>query len=292
MNNDLITTENGIAPLEQEVGVASAVAREQSEIQAAIITAKKFPRNETASFAKAIQSMDRPSLAQSANYSFPRGGKQIVGPSVDLARELARCWTNLRYGMRIVSQDADWIHIKGYALDVENNSYIEAEDEFRNLIERKGRGWIVPDERDRRELINRRGAILVRNCILQLLPPDLVESACERAKQTIEKVASGELKADRESTIRNLAVAFERIGITVAIIEKKLEHPITAINEVEIAELRGIYKSIIDGHSQAHEHFEFGKGASEGLSSETSRQLTESLVTETKKKKGEHKVQE
>ena len=46
--------------------------------------------------------------------------------------------------------------------------------------------WTVPDERDLRELTNRRGAICVRNAILALVPPDLVEDAMATADQTLE----------------------------------------------------------------------------------------------------------
>jgi len=79
-----------------DVGGLAVISREQHEIQAAIISAKKFPRDENQAYAKAIKSVQRPSMAESATYNFPRGGKSISGPSVDLARELARCWGNIR----------------------------------------------------------------------------------------------------------------------------------------------------------------------------------------------------
>ena len=170
--NELVTQQNGIAP--QQAGELAAVAREQNEIQSAIVSAKKFPRNEQAAFVKALNSFRRQSMAEAATYSFPRGGKTVEGPSVDCARELARVWGNIRYGLRVVSQDENRLHIRAYALDLETNTYVEAEDEFSKLIQRKDKlsgatRWVTPDERDLRELMNRRGAIAIRNCLLQPL---------------------------------------------------------------------------------------------------------------------------
>ena len=53
--------------------VAIESNRAIAEAQGKLIIAKKFPRNETEAFAKAIQSCQRPGLAQKAFYSFPLG---------------------------------------------------------------------------------------------------------------------------------------------------------------------------------------------------------------------------
>ncbi len=50
---------------------------------------------------------------------------------------------------------------------------MEIDDTFRKKIQRKRDGqtvWVTPDERDLRELTNKRGAILERNCLLKLQP--------------------------------------------------------------------------------------------------------------------------
>lgn len=249
---------------DNQSGAISAIAREEAELKAAIVLARQFPRNEVQAAAKVTRACQRPSFAESCVYSFPRGGQTVTGPSVDLAREAARCWTNIRFGLRIVSADHDWMHIKGWAMDVETNNYREAEDKFERLIFRKGKGWIEPDERDLRELVNRRGAICVRNAILQLLPPDLIDDSVREAKVTMRKAASGELSQDRESAIRRMAVAFQSVGVTVDMIETKIGHGIALMNDEELADMRTVYKSISDGNSKRDEHFELGaRGRSE-----------------------------
>lgn len=245
-----------------DAGGLSVVSREQSEIQSAIISAKRFPRSEEKAFAQIIKAFKRPSLARCAQYSFPRGGATVRGPSIDTARELARLWGNIKHGLRIVGVDDIYVHIKGYAIDLENNASIEAEDKFKKLVQRKRGGntqWVAPDERDLRELINRRGAILVRNCILQLIAPDIVDAALEQADATLRQVSSGELEQSREDTIRSLVLIFDGMGVSVEMLEQRLKHELSLITVSELTELRTIYKSLRDGNSRREDHFGFGE---------------------------------
>lgn len=265
MTTEILPSTNGFentAPALQEVGGIAAVAREQSEIQAAIISAKKFPRNEAGAYTKIIKSMERPAMAEDAAYDFPRGGKSVIGPSVRLARECARCWGNCRYGTRIVSIDDEFVHIKGYALDLETNSYVESEAKFAKKIQRKNKQtgvtqWIEPDERDLRELINKHGAIALRNALLQILPSDVVEDALSKAKDTCRKVAAGDLKGNRDQTVKNLALAFDEFSVSVEMLEEYLRHPLAAVTPEEVTALKGVYKSMRDGNTKREDHFKF-----------------------------------
>ena len=240
---------------EAKGGELSIIQREESEMKAAIALARSFPRSEEQAYTQLMNSCKRPGFAEDAIYSFPRGGQTIMGPSVDLAREIARLWGNIRYGLRIVSDDGKRIHVKGYAYDLQTNTLVEAEDSFARLIYRKNQGWIEPDERDLRELINRRGAICVRNAILQVMPPDVVEDAMRQVQATMEKAANGEMEQDRTATVRRLCVAYSQVGVTVDMLAQHLGHPVDLITADELAKLRAIYKSIVDGNSRREEHF-------------------------------------
>ena len=235
-----------------ELATASASAAAQHEIQSAIVIARRFARNEDAAFEKLMRSCDRPSFAQDAEYIFPRGGSNVRGPGVNVAREAARAWGNIRYGLYVVRDDADSRQVRGWAWDLETNTKVEAEDDFKKLIYRKKGGWIKPDERDLRELTNRRGAILVRNCLLQLLPRDLIEDAIGRCRQTLTRDASQNPEAARKSLI----LAFSQLGVSVEMLEAKLSHKIAESSPAEIAELRAVYSSIKDGNSTWREYVE------------------------------------
>lgn len=245
----------------KELATAGAAAAAQHEIQSAIIIARKFPRNEDLCFQKLMKSAGRPSFAEDATYSFPRGDKDVTGPSVNLAREAARLWGNIRFGLYVVRDDEDSRLIRGFAYDVETNTKVEVEDDFKKLIQRKVKGsnpprteWLIPDERDLRELTNRRGAILLRNALLQVLPKDLIEDALYTCGKTLETAAGANPDGER----KRLMVDFGSVNVSVEHIEHKLGHPFSQSTPKEMAELRGICKSIQDGHTT---WAEYAKGA-------------------------------
>ena len=260
--NGFTDSAGSVGQLAMHAGTASSVAREEAEMKSAIVLARANPRNEHAAFTKIMGSCQRHSFAEGALYNFPRGGQAVIGPSVQMARELARCWGNMRFGIRIVTEDAASVHIKGYAYDLESNNYIEAEDKFAKKVQRKQRdgttAWVTPDERDLRELVNRRGAICVRNAILQIMPPDIVDDAMGRVQQTLKEAANGELAADRPGAIKRMVLAFANVHVTAEMMTQKLGHSLDIITDAELAELRTIYASIRDGNSKREEHFDVG----------------------------------
>lgn len=254
MGNDLELSQ-GNALSVNELATTSAAASAISEIQSAIIVAKKFPRNERHCFQKLMEAARRPSFAEDAEYCFERGKKKdgspnyVTGPSVNMAREAGRIWGNIRYGLSIVRDDDESRLIRGWAWDVETNTKVEVEDDFKKLIQRKQKNgetaWIIPDERDLRELTNRRGAILLRNALLQVMPKDLIEDALFQCHKTLENDAA----EDPDRAQKRLLVDFGSLHISVDMLESRLGHPFEQSSAKELAELRGICKSIQDGHT-------------------------------------------
>lgn len=244
MSTDLALQESGRP--QYELATAGATSEKEHEIQAAIIIARKFPRNEDGCFQRLMRACSRSSFAGDARYSFPRGGQDVTGPSVNLAREAARIWGNVRFGLYIVREDETHILIRGWAWDVETNTKVEHDDNFKKLVYRKQGGWIVPDERDLRELVNRRGAILVRNSLLQVMPKDLIEDALFQCEKSLEESASSNPDGERKRVL----VDFSKFGVLVEDLEAKLGHPFSQATARELAELRSIHKAIADGQAK------------------------------------------
>jgi len=270
------------------VGAVAVAEREKQEIQSAMIMSKKFPRDELAAEVRLLKSCENPEFAKEALYKFPRGGKDIDGPSIVMAREAARVWGNVRHGLRTISEDDEKVHIMAYAYDLESNNRVEMEDKFSKLVQRKNKQtnvteWTKPDERDLRELVNRRGAILQRNCILQIIPPHVIRAVEVKVKETQRAAASGDLKKNRDETVRALAKAFDGVGVTTEMLTRYLEHELKLINEEELTDLRRIYKSISDGNSKREEYFTFGESRSDGPSDAVSA-LSDSLKDPSGKK--------
>lgn len=241
-------TDTALATTEErsgEMAVSSAQAMARHEIEGAIVIANRFPRNVDKAFAMVMKSCNRFTFAAMASYSYPRGGTQITGPSVNLAREVARCWGNIRYGCDVVYDDEESRTVRGWAWDLETNTKETQDASFKKLIYRKQGGWQTPDERDLRELTNKHGAICVRNCLLHLVPPDLIEDAMGTAKGTINKDA----KDDPDKARKKIIIAFQGIGVSVEDMELYLGHPLRQAQPTEVADLRAVWKSISDGNS-------------------------------------------
>lgn len=270
-----------------KVGASAAIAREEAELKTAIFLSRENPRDEYRAYEKIIKSCERPGFAEGALYAFPRGGTTVKGPSVKMARELARLWGNIRYGCRVVSVDRTHVHIKGYAHDLETNAYVEAEDKFEKSIQRKKGGvtvWVTPDERDLRELVNRRASFLYRNCVLQLIPPDMTEDAKAACDDTVQKAAEGDLGTDRVAATRRMVLAFAEYSITTDMLAEKIGNKLDVITATQLAELRVIFKSIKDGASTREDHFAINKPAETAPVADPTKNKVENLAASLKAK--------
>lgn len=239
----------------RELSIAQAQSAARYEMEGAIFMAKKFPRSEDKAYAGIMRDCERTTFAEDATYCFPRGGQKIKGPSVNLARGMARRWGNIRFGVDVIADDDEMRTIRAWAWDVEANSKVTADDTFKKLIWRKNKNsdsgsWIKPDERDLRELTNRRGALAIRNCILNLMPNDFIEDAVKKCAETLAKGA----KENIDDTRKKIVLSFSGIGVPVDQLTDFLGHPIESSSPDELAELRTIWKSINDGQSKWAEY--------------------------------------
>ena len=244
--NELVTTEQ----VTGELAPSHAQAMARHEIEGSIVVAQRFPRNELEAMQRVMKSCQRWSFANMARYSYPRGKEQIEGPSVQLAREAARCWGNLRYGCDIIHDDEKTRTVRGWAWDLETNTYKSQDATFDKLIYRKGKGLSKPNERDLRELTNSHGARCERNCLLHIMPPDMVDDAIAASKVTLKN----DVTADPDEAMKKMIRAFSGVGVVVEDLESYLKHPLRQATPDEIVILRGVYKSILDGHSRWDEY--------------------------------------
>ena len=65
-----------------------------------------------------MNACQRSGLAQSAVYSYARGGTSVTGPSIRLAEMLAQNWGNIQYGIRELSSENGESTVEAFAWDV------------------------------------------------------------------------------------------------------------------------------------------------------------------------------
>ena len=113
--NEMVTSEGNKAVRSAQTEMM--ISRQAQEVQAAMIVAKKFPRDEYASIEKIKRTCQRSTLAEQAIYSYPKGGQNVSGPSVRLAEALAQNWGNIDYGIIELDQKDGKSEMMAYAWD-------------------------------------------------------------------------------------------------------------------------------------------------------------------------------
>lgn len=253
---------------------AGAVTIESSraiaEAQGKLIIAKNFPRNEYEAYAKAIEACKRKSLAEKAIYSYPRSGSTISGPSIRLAEELARCWGNIDFGIKELSQKDGESEMQAYCWDMETNTMSSQTFVVAHVRDTKNGRKKLTEQRDIYENNANMAGRRLRARILAVLPPDLVEQAVAECKKTL----AGNNDTPISDRIKKMVVAFEKFGVKVETIEKRLNRKIDTMTAEDISEYIGIYNSLKDGNSSVSDWFDIK------LNADKSKELTAAVMGE------------
>lgn len=239
-----------VRPSQSQMEIATT--RAAQEVQAAMVIAKKFPRDQDAAFQRIIQACRRKNLAEQAIYVYPRGGQEVTGPSIRLAESLAQNWGNLEFGVIELEQKLGESVVMAFAWDLETNTRQTKVFSVPHIRYSKNKGSTeLTDPRDIYELVANNGARRLRACILGVIPGDIVDAACDQCEKTL-KEGNKEPLSDR---VRNMIVAFKDIGVTKAMIETKIGHKTDSINETELVRLKKVYVSIRDGIGKREDFF-------------------------------------
>lgn len=239
--------------------VAIEASRAIAEAQGKLVIAKRFPRDEVQAYNRVAQACQRKGIAEKAFYSYNRGGGTVSGPTIRFAEELARCWGNIDYGIKELSQDEGKSEMQAYAWDLETNA--QSVQNFTNphIREVGGKAKILTSQRDIYEINANMGARRLRSRILAILPTDLVDMAINECKKTL----AGNNDEPLIDRVKKMIVAFGKIGVTQDQIEKRLGRKVDTMTIDDFTDYIGIYNAIKQGESKIAEWFEAEKVASD-----------------------------
>lgn len=228
-------------------------ARAVAEVQAAIVVAQQCPRNVTTALQSMRESCAQKALAERAFFKFPRAGATVAGPSVHLARELARCWGNIQYGISELRRDdgSGLSEMQAWAWDVQTNT-------------RSSHTFVVPHRRDTKRGVQQltdmrdiyennanNGARRLREAIFNVLPTWFTEEAKDLAAKTIRD-GGGKPLAIR---IADALKAFDGLGVTADMLDQKVGREAAKWNEFDVAQLLVTYTSLNRGEITIDEEF-------------------------------------
>lgn len=247
---------NAIA-LPARVGQGTAVeqSRAVAEVQSAIVVAQQCPRNVPAAVSQMQDSCNQKMLAERAFYRFNRGGEDgnVTGATIQLARELARCWGNIQYGLVEMRRDDSYgqSELQAWAWDVQTNTRVSTTFIVPHKRFTKRGVKDLVDMRDIYESNANNGARRVREMIFSVLPPWFVEAAKDLCNATLRHGGGVPLPQRIAEGIK----AYESKGVRRDQLEAKLGRPSADWTDHDVAQLHIIYTSVERGETTLKEEF-------------------------------------
>ena len=246
------------APTARSVGAELIASREAQEVQVAMVAAKRFPRDVYNAYNRIIQDCKRRTLAEKAMYEYPRGGQTVTGPSIHLARAIARSWGNLDSGFKVLEQNATESTVMAYCWDLETNYRETKVFTVKHVRESKKGAFPLTDSRDIYELIANQSARRERSCILSVIPQDVVDAAVGRCNATLQ----GDGKMTKEDAVRDIIRRFsEQYGVTKEMLEAYIGRKAEAFTVQSVNRLRGVYTALKDGTASVEQYFDMSAAA-------------------------------
>lgn len=243
-----VTPVPPLTPTSQTTAVEQA--RAVAEVAAAVQVAQQIPRDIHRAWAEMQEACARLGLAERAFYRVTNRGS---GPSVHLARELARIWGNMDYGVHELHRDDERgvSEIRAYAWDQQTN--MRSSRTFQVPHARMVRGERKPLTDLQDVYLNNQniGARAVRESIFAALPADFVAEAQERCRATIER-GDGKPLVER---VAAMITAYKQYDVTVAQIETRLGRKRGQWTAADVADLGVVFSSIKRGETTAGEEF-------------------------------------
>lgn len=246
------------------VGTEMMVFRQAQEVQAAMVIAKKFPRNEVESFNRIMQACKRRSLAEQAMYEYPRGTTKVTGPSIRLAEAMAQNWGNIDFGITELEQRSGESQVMAYAWDLETNTRQTKIFAVPHVRSTKQGNKALTDPRDIYEMIANQGARRLRACILGVIPGDVIDAAIAQCEATLTDSNGG---VPLEDLIRSsTATLQEKYGITIPMIEAYIGCNVKSFTMNDLMRLKRVYKSLEDGMAKREDYFDLADHSQDAVS--------------------------
>jgi len=232
--------------------IASEAQRAMIEVMTQFEVAKRFPRDPMICSDRILKECSRPTLAELATYSYPKGGQEISGPTIRLMEAIARAWGNVRFGWKVIDANQQRSIIRAFAFDLETNVDRSTEFEVRHWRDTKSGGYPIKDEREVYELCANKAMRRVRSCIEGLIPRDVIDMALEKCEET------SRMNIDTSPEgLKKLLEAFSGYDVNQAMIEQRYGGlKMESMKAPQIVGLRKIFASLKDGIARVEDFFD------------------------------------
>lgn len=261
-----------------ETASAAVAAQATAQIQARYIVAMRRPRDWDDVRVRILKECRRPSFADVAMFSLPRGGKKIEGLSIRFAEAALRCMTNVLPEQITVYDDAEKRIIQVSVTDLEANLTYSKQITVAKTVERskpmddgffftvrnnsQGRKvYTVPATED--DLLAKEGALVskaIRTLTMRMLPGDITDEADTLIRVTLRDRAAKDPDGERKA----IADAFSTLSVLPSDLKDYLGHPLEQTSPAELVELRGLFTAIKAGEATFRDALAAKKGKEDG----------------------------
>lgn len=266
-------------------------AMTRSEIDVAISTAKKYPRD-VLNALKTIEdyaTIDK-ETAEGCFYALPRNEKTedgkfvkkiISGPSARFAEIVVAAWGNLTAGTRVVGNDGKTVTAQAIVHDLEKNIRVVVEVQ-RRITGKDGRTFT-----DDMQILtaNAAASIAFRNAVFKVVPKALLNKIEEKVKE----VSIGKA-LDIETAKNNALTWYKKNGVT----EKELLMAlgINSLDEIgrdELLTLKGLRNALEQGETSIEETFRPVSATPPAQPDPVNEAIKSSVTREAKKEEAKEK---
>lgn len=271
-------------PSDHRVGQATAVeqSRAVAEVQAAIVMAQQLPRSAARAIASLEEACGQMALAERAQFRFPRGGQNLTGPTIALAKQVALSWGNIQHGVSELRRDD--VHgqseMQAWAWDLETNTRASTTFIVPHKRDKRGGAEALTDTRDIYENNANNGARRLREQIFSVVPTWFVEKAKALCAATLEHGGGLPLAERVAKAVR----MFSDLGVTLVQLESKLNRKRDQWTAPDVATLSVIFTSLQQGTVTVAEEFPASRVTAEEIQSaptpKTKRQTRRLAVAE------------
>jgi hypothetical protein len=244
MAND--TIEVHVEEMDNKTNTLAVYQQDKAMVDMQIVTAKRYPRKLQSCIENSIVLATlNEETAKSCMYNLLKGGKMIKGPSVVLAKIMAREFGNMRVENRVVGYDKTHVTCEATAFDLEKNYAIRTTIK-KSLLSSTGRV-----SEDMAVIIGNAGnAVALRNAVFAVLPKQVVDKVYEAVREKIAGKLSDEnaLVAKRAKMVEHIkntypSYAFTDEEIAAAFGKQSISH----LGREEIIDFFGIENAIKAG---------------------------------------------
>ena len=220
------------------------VSRQAQEVQAAMVVAKRFPRDNALAMDRVLDACKRRSLAESAMYEYVKGGSKVSGPSIRLAEALAQNWGNIDFGIIELEQRSGESQVMSYAWDLETNTRQSKVFTVPHIRHTQKGDYPLTDPREIYEMVANQGARRLRACILGVIPGDVVDAAVAQCESTLRSNNKDPLDVRITKMVEKFETEF---GVTAEALRGYIGKNVEAFSEGDVVRLGKVYRSLKDG---------------------------------------------